>query len=101
MIIFLNQNYILSQPHDDEYLYPPINTINQGLEEEFRGYSMNIIRTESNLPLENQISLFKKFEVKLKGGVIFNYHLTENDQKSLRTVIDILPKSKLSAFHFN
>ncbi|MFX1233150.1 MAG: anaerobic ribonucleoside-triphosphate reductase [Promethearchaeota archaeon] len=94
-----NQDYILSQPHEDEYLYPPISTINQGLEEEFRGYSMNIIRTESNLPLENQISIFKKFEVKLKGGAIFNYNLT--NQNSVRTVIDVLPKSKLSAFRFS
>lgn len=94
-----NENYILSQPHDDEYLYTPFNS---GLEEqEFKGYSMNIIRTESNLPLEKQISLFKKFELKLNGGAIFNYHLAENDQQAIRNFIDIFRKYKLSAFRFN
>ncbi|MFX1497249.1 MAG: anaerobic ribonucleoside-triphosphate reductase [Promethearchaeota archaeon] len=96
-----NENYILSQPHNDEYLYTPTNIINTGLEEEeFKGYSMNIIRTESNLPLENQISLFKKFELKLNGGAIFNYYLAENDQQAIKNFIDVVGRSKLSAFRF-
>ncbi|MFX0031904.1 MAG: anaerobic ribonucleoside-triphosphate reductase [Promethearchaeota archaeon] len=95
-----NENYILSQPHDGEYLYPSINALNLSSEEEFRGYSMNIIRTESNLPLEKQISIFKKFESKLNGGAIFNYYLGLNDL-SIKDVIDFLSKSKLSAFCIN
>jgi len=95
-----NENYILSQPHDDNYLYPSINTINSILDEDFKGYSMNIIRTESNLPLEEQISIFKKFEQNINGGVIFNYNLGQNDL-SIKEVIKFLSKSKLSAFRIN
>ncbi|MFW9945609.1 MAG: anaerobic ribonucleoside-triphosphate reductase [Candidatus Odinarchaeota archaeon] len=93
------ENYILSQPHSGDYLKTSLNNIiaPQGLKS--KGYSMNIIRKESNLSIERQISIFKKFEKIINGGVIFSYKLNK-DNSSIRSTIDYLIKSKLTAFNF-
>ncbi len=95
-----DENYILSQPHSGDYLNTSWNNkiVPQG--EKFKGYSMNIIRKESNLSIERQISIFKKFERILNGGAIFSYHVNKNTS-SIRNIIDYFSKSKLTAFNFD
>ncbi|MFX0180979.1 MAG: anaerobic ribonucleoside-triphosphate reductase [Candidatus Hodarchaeota archaeon] len=93
------ENYILSQPHSDDYLNASSNNILAPPGLKSKGYSMNIIREESNLSIERQVSIFKKFERIINGGAIFSYNLNK-DKSSIRSTIDYLVKSKLTAFNF-
>jgi len=75
-------NFTLSQPHEGAYLK--------------NGYSSRIIRKDSKLTLEKQISLFKKFETILDGGSLFRNQIPINELK--KEDIEVLKKSKLNAF---
>ncbi|MGB5910571.1 MAG: anaerobic ribonucleoside-triphosphate reductase, partial [Promethearchaeia archaeon] len=94
-----DENYILSQPHNDDYLSTSWNNIITPREVKFKGYSINIIREDSNLSIERQISIFKKFERIINGGAIFSYKMNKNTS-SIRKIIDYFSKSKLTAFNF-
>ena len=94
-----DENYILSQPHSGDYLNASWNNIINPLGAKSKGYSMNIIRKKSNLSIEKQVSIFKKFERILNGGAIFSYNMNKNSS-SIRSIIDYFSKSKLTAFNF-
>ena len=94
-----NEYYILSQPHDGKYL---INSLNNGTNkiEKLDKYSSRIIRRNSNLSLNKQISIFKKFEKIIEGGSKFDISNDSNEITS-GEYIKILLESKLSAFSIN
>jgi len=90
-----NGNYILTQPHNANYLYNNGYNNKLSLGDEVKRYNQNLIRADSKLTLERKIELNKKFEKILDGGSIFacnlkNLHLLE--------LIEILINSKLNAF---
>jgi anaerobic ribonucleoside-triphosphate reductase len=64
-------NYILSQPHKDCYLNNLLYNGNGNYSQKQYVYSSELIRRDSNLPLDKKIALFKKFQKNLDGGAIF------------------------------
>lgn len=88
-----NELFYLSQPHEGSYLYQTKK--NSSYENE--SFSMDLIRKESRLSLDQKLELFKKFENLLNGGCIFNYYINPN-QKNLRENIEKIKNSKISAF---
>ena len=63
-----DENYILSQPHSDNYLSKSWNNMIIPQKAKSKGYSINIIREDSNLSIDRQISIFKKFERNIRGN---------------------------------
>jgi len=95
-----DNNYILSQPHHEEYLKNSRNNGINNLSTNSRYYSSRIIRKESNLTLDKRIMLFKKFEKIIKGGCVFNSSFPDNNacfEDHLKTLF----QSNLRAFSIN
>ncbi|MFX0070942.1 MAG: anaerobic ribonucleoside-triphosphate reductase [Candidatus Hermodarchaeota archaeon] len=92
-----NDNFILSQPHYGKYLkssYIKEIRFNNKVRE---SYTNRIIRKDSSLSINDQISIFKKFEKKLEGGSIFEV-IDNPDQHSQKEYFNLLSKSNLNAF---
>ncbi|MFW9829087.1 MAG: anaerobic ribonucleoside-triphosphate reductase, partial [Candidatus Thorarchaeota archaeon] len=66
-----NNNYILSQPHNDSYLNNLLYNGKGCYPQKQYVYSSELIRRDSNLPLDKKIAIFKKFQKNLDGGAIF------------------------------
>ena len=62
--------------------------------------STRIIRKEANIPLDQKISIFKKFQGIIKGGIIFNSVFTPENQ-ILSEHLNVLMKSNLNSFSIN
>lgn len=90
-------NYILSQPHSDNYLKDSWQNGIAHSGQKTNCYSSRIIRQASTLPLNKKILLFKKFEKIINGGTLFNGAVNKNEY-SLKELQNILFKSKLNAF---
>ncbi len=91
-----NEMFLLSQPHQSKYLFcSNLNSMNKM--EKFSNYSSRIIRKNTKLDLNKQISLFKKFEKIIEGGCKFtcSYDIDENNSKN---ILKVLSGSKLNAF---
>lgn len=89
-------NFILSQPHCDSYLY---NSYHNGLvksNQKIKGYTSDLIRRESNLPLNKKIVLFKKFQNILDGGSIFVENIN-TDKISPLKFLKMINESKIGA----
>ncbi|KKL87612.1 hypothetical protein LCGC14_1932950, partial [marine sediment metagenome] len=93
-----NNNYILSQPHSDNYLKDSWQNGIAHSGQKTNCYSSRIIREASTLPLNKKILLFKKFEKIINGGTLFNGAVNKNEY-SLKELQNILFKSKLNAFY--
>ncbi|MFX0186515.1 MAG: anaerobic ribonucleoside-triphosphate reductase [Candidatus Hodarchaeota archaeon] len=90
-----NECYILSQPHSDKY-FERNNRIKE-LNKRRNFYSPRIIRKHSKLSLEKKISIFKKFEKIIEGGIIFN-NSVNSDNALFKKNLKILTQSKINAF---
>ena len=90
-----HENYILTQPHNDNYLYNKGYNSKLSLGDECKCYNINLIRADSKLSLKKKIELYKKFEKILNGGSIFTCNL---NSLHLLELIEILINSKLNAF---
>jgi DNA-binding HxlR family transcriptional regulator len=90
-----NSSFILSPPHNDSYLRnSQYNNLVQNRQKK-NGYSANIIRSESNLPLIKKITLFKKFQKILQGGAFF---IEKNlKETSIQEYLGILFQSEIGA----
>jgi anaerobic ribonucleoside-triphosphate reductase len=64
-------NYALSQPHYEKYLSSFINNGNGNNNQIEHNYCSELIRSDSKLPLDKKISLFKKFQKNINGGTLF------------------------------
>jgi len=93
------KNFLFSQPHYDKYLYTSHYYENQKLINDYNPYSMDFIRKDSNLPVDKRISLFKKFEKIIKGGVLFNCDLN-SEGSNPQDLLKLLINSGVSAFSF-
>ena len=92
-----NEFYILSQPHSDKYPIQSRNNGNITLNKKINPYSPTIIRKGSKLALKKKISVFKKFEKIIEGGIIFNSS-ANNDNISFEENLKLLMQSELNAF---
>jgi anaerobic ribonucleoside-triphosphate reductase len=90
-----HENYIFTQPHNDNYLYNTGYNNKLVLGDEVKRYNIDLIRVDSKLSLERKIELHKKFEKILDGGSIFTCNL---NNLHLPELIEILINSKLNAF---
>ena len=93
-------NFVLSQPHQANYLNKFFRNGRKKNGEESRAYSSKIIRKDTNLPLKKKIAIFKKFEEIIKGGVIFN-SLINFKKTTIEKHLQTLFESKLHAFSIN
>ncbi|MFX1236862.1 MAG: anaerobic ribonucleoside-triphosphate reductase, partial [Promethearchaeota archaeon] len=87
------EKYVLGQPHQGNYLNSN-NEDSKSIE-----YETSIVRTDSNLRLEQKITMFKRFERILSGGALFNHNSSSNE--NIFEIFKILSNSKLSAFSIN
>ncbi|TFG20441.1 MAG: hypothetical protein EU529_14860 [Promethearchaeota archaeon] len=92
-----NESFVLSQPHRDRYIALSKNNKIMKLNKKNHFYSPRIIRKNSKLPLQEKISIFKKFETVIEGGTKFNNSLSSNNM-SKEESLKILMESKLKAF---
>ncbi|TFF87823.1 MAG: hypothetical protein EU550_02490 [Promethearchaeota archaeon] len=73
-----NSKFMLSQPHTLNSLNNPYIK-NKYLENyNLQSYRTRVINPSSHLSLEKAINLFKKFETKFTGGILFNYDSKRN-----------------------
>ncbi|MFX1419047.1 MAG: anaerobic ribonucleoside-triphosphate reductase [Promethearchaeota archaeon] len=88
--------FILSQPHSDSYLQDTCyNSLIQH-NQKITGYTSKLIRAESQLSLNNKITLFKKFQRIINGGTLFMEKIQLKETpilKSLKTIF----KSEIGA----
>ena len=93
-----NDNYILSQPHNDTYLSDSWSNGIYNPGEISKAYTSKIIRENSSLSLVKKISLFKKFEDIIDGGIIFNPKITEIN--AFKQQLTLGCQSKIGAISF-
>ncbi|MHA1473537.1 MAG: hypothetical protein ACTSQW_10645, partial [Promethearchaeota archaeon] len=93
-----NENYILTQPHNGNYLS---NCWGSNMDEVVNGskkYSINIIRENSKLSLEKKIQIYKNFESIIDGGSVFTF---KGNNLSMNELMTQLSLSKINMFQFN
>ena len=93
-----NENYILTQPHNDNYLS---NCWGSNMDEVVNGskkYSISIIRENSKLSLEKKIQIYRNFESVVDGGSVFTFN---GNNISIKELIAQLSRSKVNTFQFN
>ena len=90
-------NFVLSQPHDANYLSAYFKNGRKSIDKKKQVYSPKIVRKDTNLSLKKKISIFKKFEEIIDGGIIFN-SICASNESNFEEHINKLLDSKLSAF---
>jgi hypothetical protein len=90
-----NENYILTQPHNGNYLSEhwcrsmddPSNSPNK--------YCINMVRNNSKLSFEKKIQIYKNFEDIVDGGSVFTINVNKHP---LKEVLARLSYSKVNMF---
>jgi hypothetical protein len=90
-----SESFILTQPHNDSYLYDAWHNTQHNLSDTADQYSINIVREDSKAPLNRKIELYNKFGKLLRGGSLFTLGL---DKICVEDQLDVLIKSKINAF---
>jgi len=89
------ENYILTQPHQDSYLYDTWHNNQYNLGNESNRYNVNMVREDSKLSLKKKIELHKNFEKYFDGGSLLTLGL---NNLSIDDLIKEIISSKLNAF---
>jgi len=89
------ENYILTQPHQDSYLYDTWHNNQYNLGNESNRYNVNMVREDSKLSLKRKIELHKNFEKYFDGGSLLTLGL---NNLSIDDLIKEIISSKLNAF---
>ena len=89
------ENYILTQPHQDSYLYDTWHNNQYNLGKKSNRYSINMVRADSKLSLRRKIELHKNFEKYFDGGSLFTLGL---NNLPIDDLIEEILSSKLNAF---
>jgi len=89
------ENYILTQPHQDSYLYDTWHNNQYNLGNESNRYNVNMVRGDSKLSLKRKIELHKNFEKYFDGGSLLTLGL---NNLSIDDLIKEIISSKLNAF---
>jgi len=89
------ENYILTQPHQDSYLYDTWHNNQYNLGKKSNRYSINMVREDSKLSLKRKIELHKNFEKYFDGGSLLTLGL---NNLAIDDLIEEIISSKLNAF---
>ena len=89
------ENFILTQPHQDSYLYDTWHNNQYNLGNESNRYSINMVREDSKLSLKRKIELHKNFEKYLDGGTLLTLGL---NNLAIDDLIEEIISSKLNSF---
>lgn len=92
------ENYILTQPHQDSYLYDTWHNNQYNLGKESNRYSINMVREDSKLSLKRKIELHKNFEKYFDGGSLLTLGL---NNLAIDDLIEEIISSKLNAFQLD
>ena len=90
-----NENYLLTQPHNGNYLSKHWC---RGMDEIGSGpnkYSIDMIRGNSKLSLEKRVQIYKNFEGIVDGGSVFTFNV---DNKPIKELMAQLSYSKVNKF---
>ncbi len=90
-----NENYILTQPHNDSYLSKHWCRSMDEVGNRSNKYCINMVRGNSNLSLEKRIQIYKNFEGIVDGGSVFTFNVNNRPIKELMAQ---LSHSKVSIF---
>ena len=91
------EEFVLNQPHQGPYLNEIWTNNYSNFQKNISPYSMDIIRKNSNLSLDKQLIIYKKFERMLDGGSIFKYY-PKSKSSDLMNVINKILDMDISAF---
>jgi len=94
-----NNNFILSQPHDDSYLKDSWHNGMVQCKQNLNRYSSRIIRSESNLSFNKKIALLEKFQKIINGGTLFIEKINI-DNISINKLLRSLFESKIEVISF-
>jgi len=90
-----NENYILTQPHNDSYLSKHwcrnMNEVDNGPNK----YCIDMIRRNSKLSLEKRVQIYKNFEGIIDGGSVFTFNV---NNKPIKELMAQLSYSKVNMF---
>ncbi len=90
-----NENYILTQPHNGDYLSKhwcrSIDHMGNGTNK----YCINMIRRDSKLSLKKKVQIYKNFEGIVDGGSVFTCNVNNNPIEELMAQ---LSSSKVNMF---
>ena len=90
-----NENYILTQPHNDSYLSKhwcrDMGEVGNGLNK----YCIDLIRGNSKLSLEKRVQIYKNFESIIDGGSVFTFNV---NNKPIKELMAQLSYSKVNMF---
>jgi hypothetical protein len=90
-----NENYILTQPHNDSYLSKhwcrSMNEVDNGPNK----YCIDLIRRNSKLSLEKRVQIYKNFEGIIDGGSVFTFNV---NNKPIKELMAQLSYSKVNMF---
>jgi anaerobic ribonucleoside-triphosphate reductase len=89
------EKYILTQPHQDSYLYDTWHNNQYNLGKKSNRYSVNMVREDSKLSLKRKIELHKNFEKYFDGGSLLTLGL---NNLAIDDLIEEIISSKLNAF---
>ena len=89
------EKYILTQPHQDSYLYDTWHNNQYNLGKKSNRYSVNMVRDDSKLSLKRKIELHKNFEKYFDGGSLLTLGL---NNLAIDDLIEEIISSKLNAF---
>jgi len=89
------EKYILTQPHQDSYLYDTWHNNQYNLGNESNRYNVNMVREDSKLSLKRKIELHKNFEKYFDGGSLLTLGL---NNLAIDDLIEEIISSKLNAF---
>ena len=90
-----NENYILTQPHNDTYLSKNWCSNMEEVGNGSNKYCIDMIRRNSNLSLEKRVQIFNNFEGIVDGGSVFTFNV---NNKPIKELMAQLSYSKVNMF---
>ena len=90
-----NEKYILTQPHNDNYLSKHWCRSMDEVGNRSNKYCINMVRGNSNLSLEKRIQIYKNFESIVDGGSVFTIN---SNKKPIEELMVQLSDSKVNRF---
>ena len=90
-----NEKYILTQPHNDNYLSKHWCRSMDEVGNRSNKYCINMVRGNSNLSLEKRIQIYKNFESIVDGGSVFTIN---SNKKPIKELMVQLSDSKVNRF---
>jgi len=90
-----NENYILTQPHNGNYLSKHWCSNKEEVGNDSNKYCIDMIRGNSKLSLEKRVQIYKNFEGIVDGGSVFTFKV---NNKPIKELMAQLSSSEVSMF---